>query len=338
MGVDCSCMRTDLLEEKTILIADPNQLKKSFLAHETSEIHENSLETIENSTINLTTLCRKFLVKSLKPSNFFSILEESLSNYVDQQIQIYESYLTPVLVPTQCKVFKLSPNEYYQGAFDSLYRKTGFGVQVLNTEKYTGNFLRGFRNGFGRLVKSDGSLYEGEFFKGKLEGEGICLENGLKYRGSFRLGLKWGKGQEDWPDKTVYVGEFENNLKHGKGKFIWANGNKYKGGFESGNICGKGKFVWRNGNEYKGTWKDNQMHGFGVFKWPDGKVYTGEYKEDKKHGCGTLVWPDQREYEGQWVNGLQHGEGVYKWFNKMKGMQETRTGVWELGNRKQWLN
>ena len=331
-------MHTDLLEEKTILIADPSQLKKSFIVNSTSEIHENNLETIENSTISLTSLSRKFLVKSLKPSNFYSILEDPLCTYVDEQVQFYESYLTPVHTPGQCQVFRLAPTEVYQGAFDSLYRKTGFGVQVLASEKYTGSFCRGSRNGFGRLVTRDGSLYEGDFFRGKLEGDGISLENGLKYRGNFRGGVKWGKGQEDWPDKTVYVGDFVNGLKHGKGKFTWANGNRYKGGFESGSISGKGRFIWKNGNEYKGTWKDNQMHGFGVFKWPDGKVYAGQYREDKKHGKGTLVWPDQREYEGEWVEGLQHGEGVYKWFNKMKGVKEMRTGVWELGNRKQWVN
>jgi hypothetical protein len=331
-------MRTDQLEEKTIMIGDPIQLKKSFIINESCEIQENSRETIETSTIHLTTLCRKFLTRSLKPSNFYEEQEASLSCFVHEQIQFYESYLTPVLIPTHCKVFKISDCEVYQGAFDSLMRKTGFGAQVLSDEKYTGNFIKNLRSGFGRLVKSDGSLYEGDFVKGRPEGEGICLENGLKYRGMFKAGLKWGKGQEDWPDKTVYIGEFENNLKHGKGKFIWANGNKYKGEFEYGNISGKGRFCWKNGNEYKGTWKDNQMHGHGTFKWPDGKVYVGQYLEDKKHGKGTLVWPDQREYEGMWFNGMQHGEGVYKWFNKMKGVQESRTGLWENGNRIQWIN
>jgi hypothetical protein len=341
MGIDCSCMRTDLLEEKTIMIGDANNLKRSFIIVESSEKAENLNETLEKSDGNfnfLNSLCRRYLVKNLKPSEIFEVIKGPLSDYVHEQIKFCESYLLPVSVQVSEAVYRLSPLEIYQGGFDKLFRKSGFGIQVLEDEKYTGNFIRGLRSGYGRIVKSDGNLYEGDFLKGYLEGEGACLEAGIKYRGTFRLGQKFGRGQEDWPDKSTYAGEFQNNIKHGKGKFTWANGNKYKGEFENGNISGKGRFKWKNGNEYKGQWKDNKMHGFGVFKWPDGKIYKGEYFEDKKHGKGTIVWPDQREYEGDWLNGLQHGEGVYKWFNKMKGVQESRIGIWEAGNRLQWIN
>jgi hypothetical protein len=347
MGANCSCMRFDLLEEKTILIADIHHLNykpsTETLNHLKSTSRcENSNETSEDSdsTRSLSSLSRRFLaLKSLKsPALFFQACEKPFEAYIPERIAYIESLLSPISIPLSFPVFQLKNDEIYQGGFDDCLRKSGFGLQLLAGEKFIGYFSKGKRHGFGRLLKADESVFEGDFFEGLLEGDGICIENGIRYKGNFSKGMKAGEGREEWPDKTVYEGEYWQNLKHGKGKFEWANGNRFKGEIENGEICGVGRFTWKNGKKYKGMWKDNKMHGKGVFYWPNGDVYEGEYFEDKKHGEGKMIFADNREYEGEWTNGVQHGTGVYKWFNKMKNAQESRTGVWENGVRVKWIS
>ena len=339
-----------MLEEKTIIIAGeyhqhPQReiiLRASSL--DVADKSENSDETLENSDTNSTlllwSLAKRYLCKKslLNPGNFFVLCNNPLDFYVSELIKETESFLYPILLKVPPEVYKISATEIYQGSFDEYLRKSGFGIQVINGEKYTGYFTKGHREGYGRVLNHGNNVYEGDFKNGKLEGEGICIERGIKYKGMFKNGLKSGDGREEWPDKSFYCGQFEKNLKHGNGKFSWSNGNEFEGDFEDGNISGEGTFKWKNGKEYKGHWKNNKMHGYGEFKWPNGKAYKGYYKKDVKHGVGTLVWPDGREYEGQWKKGLQHGIGYYKWFNKLKDKQEQRKGEWEEGNRIKWLS
>jgi hypothetical protein len=347
-------MKIELLEEKTIITLDHQRLQQSEvcplypaadITENSSEKHEDSLGTTDNFEIStflpLKTLSRKYLTKKtlLNPRNFFSLCQEPIEAYVCDPIKEIESYLCKIPNPVSPEVYKLSHNEIYQGHFTRYLRKDGMGVQVLAEEKYTGHFVRGQRHGYGRLIKATGkTYYEGNFNCGKLQGEGMCVEDGIKFTGLFVNGLKSGKGKEEWPDKTVYIGDYCNNLKHGYGKFIWGNGNLFEGQLKNGDISGTGVFQWKNGKLYSGQWKKNKMHGFGEFKWPDGKVYQGFYKKDLKHGTGRLVWPDGREYEGEWKKGLQHGLGYYKWYNKLKEKQEQRKGEWSEGNRINWIN
>ncbi|OMJ72960.1 hypothetical protein SteCoe_28467 [Stentor coeruleus] len=349
MGIDCSCMRMEFLEEKTIMIGDANHLQYKDNSHlltstalaEKYDISVGSVEIFsKNNTVALTSLSRRFLtIKMTKdPTNFFETCKNQFDYFVPAEIKYIETILCPIITNVPDTVYKLSKNEIYQGNFDYLMRKTGPGYQLLNNEKYSGHFSKGNCEGFGRVIKPDGSILEGDFKKGNLEGEGASLERGIRYKGNFIHGIKAGEGREEWPDKTVYIGQFFNNLKHGTGKFVWSNGNKFKGQFQNGDISGEGVFKWKNGKKYTGMWKNNKMHGQGKFEWPNGKVYIGEYKFDIKDGIGKLIWPDGREYEGEWKDGLQHGEGVYKWFNKIKNIQESRKGLWENGNRVSWLN
>lgn len=50
-----------------------------------------------------------------------------------------------------------------------------------------------YPHGFGKMYKSDGSLYIGHFDKGKAEGQGAFI----------------------MPDGVIYQGHFHNNYAHG---------------------------------------------------------------------------------------------------------------------------
>jgi hypothetical protein len=47
----------------------------------------------------------------------------------------------------------------------------------------------------------------------------------------------------------------------------------------------------------------------------------------------VYYWPDDKRYEGQWRNGKQHGEGKI-----VNSKGKSRRGIWEDGNRLQWLD
>lgn len=47
------------------------------------------------------------------------------------------------------------------------------------------------------------------------------------FRGEWKEGVPFGKGEEIFPDGNSYVGNFEKGLKHGMGTFKWNDGRVY---------------------------------------------------------------------------------------------------------------
>lgn len=126
-------------------------------------------------------------------------------------------------------------------------------------------------DGFGRMYKSDGSLYVGSFKKGKAHGLGAfifangsffqgafednqaCCEHGLyqadgfKYNGSFKNNCFWGKGREEGP-KHSFEGEYAEG-KRVNGTLKWRDEGDfeffYTGPFnEKEQFHGKGTYAW----------------------------------------------------------------------------------------------
>ena len=50
-----------------------------------------------------------------------------------------------------------------------------------------------------------------------------------------------------------------------------------------------------------------------------------------------MKWPDGREYDGYWKEGQQHGKGKITAVGK-QGEITTRAGMWEHGNRVEWIS
>jgi hypothetical protein len=75
---------------------------------------------------------------------------------------------------------------------------------------------------------TDGSVFNGEWSGGVIEGRGSLLRGGEEYDGYFKGGLKCGHGRVVYADKTSYVGEWLNDLRHGPGKLISADESEVK--------------------------------------------------------------------------------------------------------------
>ena len=97
---------------------------------------------------------------------------------------------------------------------------------------------------------------------------------------------------ESWQDGSRYEGGYKEGMKHGHGKYIWNDGSMYEGEWFENKINGRGIYIWPDGRKYNGEWKDNNMHGKGLYTWKDGRVYTGHFK-DAKYKIFTFILVDK---------------------------------------------
>lgn len=111
-------------------------------------------------------------------------------------------------------------------------------TQLGNGDVYTGEWRRKthIREGKGKLLKKDGSVYEGWWKDDMQNGPGRFINA---------------------RDETVFVGNWQDGSMHGEGKYTWKDGNIYHGFFEQNNIHGKGKYESADGRVYEGNWVDN---------------------------------------------------------------------------------
>lgn len=114
----------------------------------------------------------------------------------------------------------LDNKEHGQG-MSTKVDETGIHLSSI-TEKYTGEFRKGNRNGHGVLLKSS---YDGEFsgapnrFEGEFQNGGLC-----------------GQGTCQYANGDFYEGEFIGNRKHGHGIYTYADGLVIEGNWDYDNL------------------------------------------------------------------------------------------------------
>src|SRR3990167_8060583 len=151
----------------------------------------------------------------------------------------------------------------------------------------------------------DGTLYEGQWLKGKPHGTGSLLETSqTSFSGEWSEGKKEGKGTLRWANGDSYEGQWSNDQFSGQGRLSFHNGShEYVGQFELGNIHGKGVMKW-GGNVYEGQWQNNVKQGTGAIVFCNGDKYSGTWAADRF--CGTGLFErvhNSWRFEGTWVDG-----------------------------------
>lgn len=138
--------------------------------------------------------------------------------------------------------------------------------------------------GYGTFTDEDGSKYTGNWKAGLKHGHGTYTYGsqskspGDKYVGAWAHGLKEGQGV--YTDKLgVYQGEFKNDLRNGQGTYTWKKGDKYVGEWREGVQEGQGTLTFENGDQYVGEFKNNRFDGHGVLTQSNGKVKDGQWSE-----------------------------------------------------------
>ena len=179
--------------------------------------------------------------------------------------------------------------EIYKGSININNQKHGYGVLATKDVTKIGTWINDSFTGWNKEKFSNGSVLEGKFINGSLNGKGIASKSDVEYEGDFRESKFEGKGKLTYKDTgETYEGDFKDNTLTGYGKFTWPNGEVYEGEFLNGKFNGKGKY-----------------------SYPDGQIYEGDYVNGVKEGNGKLTFPSGRIYEGPFVNGLQDGIGKY---------------------------
>jgi hypothetical protein len=131
-----------------------------------------------------------------------------------------------------------------------------------------------------------------------------------KYSGSYRAGLRHGRGTFVWPDGSKYVGQWRNDAMEGTGLFTAPDGTRYDGMWLAGKREGYGTYTWANGDKYLGEWRNGQKNGYGKLTMADRSSHEGEWKNDEADGQGTHVWATGTKYIGDWKRNQRDGEGV----------------------------
>ncbi|KAL1222847.1 Phosphatidylinositol 4-phosphate 5-kinase 7 [Cardamine amara subsp. amara] len=181
-----------------------------------------------------------------------------------------------------------------------------------NGDFYSGEVKGLLPNGKGKYVWSDGTIYEGDWDRGKISGKGkLMWSTGAIYEGDFSGGYLHGFGTMTSPDGSVYSGAWRMNVRHGLGRKEYCNSDLYDGSWKEGLQDGRGSYSWTNGNRYIGNWKKGQMCGRGVMRWASGDLFDGFWLNGFRHGSGAYKFDDGCLYFGTWSRGLKDGKGVF---------------------------
>ena len=116
-------------------------------------------------------------------------------------------------------------------------------VELENHARYEGQWIIGtdIRQGAGKQVWPDGSLYEGWFADSKANGQGRLIHS----------------------DGDVYIGQWKDDKSHGEGVYIHQDGARYEGEWRDDFQHGNGHETWPDGSSYQGTYQVGKKHGAG---------------------------------------------------------------------------
>lgn len=80
--------------------------------------------------------------------------------------------------------------------------------------------------------------------------------------------------------ESKYEGTYRNGIREGKGTFTHMDGSVKTGTFVKGQLTGKGTARDGNGNSYEGDFLNYRMHGNGTIKWGNGSTFVGYMVDD----------------------------------------------------------
>ena len=141
-------------------------------------------------------------------------------------------------------------------------------------------------------------------------------ENGEKYIGEIKNGLKDGKGilyynKDDEKKRKKYEGEYKNGKREGKGIMYWNNGDRYEGEYKNGKKEGKRIYYQNNGNRYEGEYKNGKRERKGIMYWNNGDRYEGEFKNDEREGKGIMYYNNGKIEDGDWKDNKFQKKGFF---------------------------
>ena len=148
--------------------------------------------------------------------------------------------------------------------------------------------MKNERDGMGLLKMRDGTLYVGDFYKGRISGIGMLLVpdgNYVSYCDSC----------------TVYIGNYHNGKKSGIGTCYARNGD----------VVYSGKFIEDKPIESYPSTDDYSFRYFSLIKDDGQNMFVGEIYDGQLNGFGLIIGKNGDLYMGNFKNGLKNGIGLY---------------------------
>ena len=223
------------------------------------------------------------------------------------------------------------------------YVYSGYTKQKLILDNNNNEKAKTMKEGFGKMIFSDGSEFSGIFHNNTIEGYGRY--SNINQKPNINEDKK-GKIKEK--EKVIiitetdnhfyeeYIGEYKDYIPNGYGIYknylnnlqltgIFINnkfseigieesgegGYIYNGEFLNNKKEGFGTMIWKDGQKYWGEFKNNQMNGYGIIEYPGEIFYQGEVRSGRMEGFGEFFWKKNKKFIGYYKNGKRNGFGVY---------------------------
>ena len=155
------------------------------------------------------------------------------------------------------------------------------GYIFITENQETKSTSRGY-NGRATAKYPNGDTYDGQYINGYRVGFGVYrYANGEKYEGEWNDNHKHGIGKMSYVKKGDQDGEYngfwEHGKRHGEGVFTYKNGDSYSGWWRHGEKEGTGTYKFKStGMHMFGEWTAGQITK-GKWIYPNGMFYEGEF-------------------------------------------------------------
>ena len=113
--------------------------------------------------------------------------------------------------------------------------------------------------------------------------------------------------------ESKYEGTYKNGIREGKGTFTHKDGSVKTGTFVNGQLMGKGTAKDEDGNSYEGEFINYRMHGNGTLKWGNGSTFTGFMVNDTPYTGKLTTYTGDVAYieKGQLVDRISETKSNY---------------------------
>jgi hypothetical protein len=213
---------------------------------------------------------------------------------------------------TRAEVLETLSNKRKLASFRSIQPPYTFTSGAV----YTGQWLGGFRDGWGKIAYSSGATYEGYWSFSRPHGEGtFSFPRGETYKGRWKNPLSQGmfslcKTGEGWRESVQDGFEWLWYIEEVR-KMPPVNAQRQTV-IDSIKKSQRRVAAIQADIQQLGSFKKGKGRDLVELKEADGQ-YIGEVFNGVKDGFGKLVWNTRDYYEGQWDTGYQHGWGRNVW-------------------------
>ena len=113
--------------------------------------------------------------------------------------------------------------------------------------------------------------------------------------------------------ESRYEGTYRNGIREGKGTFTHMDGSVKTGTFVNGQLTGKGTVKDENGNSYEGDFINYRMHGNGTLRWGNGSTFVGNMVNDAPYTGKYTSYTGEVSYilRGEKVEQLSESKSRY---------------------------